>query len=367
MRILHIDPDDMDNPYSGGGPVRTFEICRRLVARAHEVTVLTPTFEGSTPERVRDGVRYVRLGRRIGSHLSSHHITFFFAAARALGSFEHDLLVEDFMPPMGPTFTPLRSRRPVVGSVQWFSARELQRRFHLPFVWGERRLTRHYRHLVVLTDRMREHLQAHAPQTRFAVIPNGVDERFFRATPTFGEYILYVGRIDSLEKGVDQLLAAYARLDPASRPELLLAGHGPETGAMQALAQRLGIDGGLRWLGVQTPAVVAQLLAGCRFACVPSRVETFGMTLLEAQAAGKPAICFDRWPMNEVAHPAACVRVPAADTAAFAAAMNELWQRPVRELEAMGAQGRAWAGRFTWDAAADAQERFYREALEAAA
>ncbi len=367
MRILHIDPDDMLNPYSGGGPVRTFEICRRLVARGHEVTVLTPTFEGSTPEMMREGVRYVRLGRRIGDHLSSHHITFFFAVARALGDFAHDLVVEDFMPPMGPTFTPLRSRRPLVGSVQWFSARELQQRFHLPFVWGERRLTRRYRHLVVLTEAMRDHLREHAPHTRFAVIPNGVDAVFFRATPAFGDYILYVGRIDSLQKGVDQLLGAYARLDSASRPTLLLAGYGAETAAMQALARRLGIEGGLRWLGAQTPAQVAQLLAGCRFACVPSRVETFGLTLLEAQAAGKPVVFFDRWPMNEVVHPLAGVGVPAADLAAFADAMDDLWRRPVAALQAMGAQGRAWAGRFSWDATADAQERFYREALEAAA
>lgn len=77
MRILHIDPDDMDNPVSGGGPVRTFEICRRLVRNGHEVTVLTPTFPGSTPEKEREGIRYVRVGRRIGDHGSSHHLTFF--------------------------------------------------------------------------------------------------------------------------------------------------------------------------------------------------------------------------------------------------------------------------------------------------
>ena len=52
MQILHIDPDDIDNPLSGGGPVRTYEIYRRLAQR-HQVTVLTPTFPGSTPELMR--------------------------------------------------------------------------------------------------------------------------------------------------------------------------------------------------------------------------------------------------------------------------------------------------------------------------
>ncbi|MBL8303152.1 MAG: glycosyltransferase, partial [Ideonella sp.] len=94
MRILHLDPDDIDSPLSGGGPVRTFEICRRL-ARRHEVTVLTPTFPGSTPELVRDGVRYLRLGRKVGDHGSSHHITYLAALPRAVRAHRHDLLVED--------------------------------------------------------------------------------------------------------------------------------------------------------------------------------------------------------------------------------------------------------------------------------
>src|SRR5262245_24504969 len=102
MRILHIDPDDIDNPMGGGGPIRTFEICRRLAAR-HEITVLTPTFEGSTPELMREGVRYVRVGRKLGDHGSSHHITFFFALPAAIRRRQFDLLVEDFMPPLGPT------------------------------------------------------------------------------------------------------------------------------------------------------------------------------------------------------------------------------------------------------------------------
>lgn len=55
MRILHLDPDDMDNPLSGGGSVRNYEIYRRLAHR-HQITVLTPTFPGSTPTLERDGV-----------------------------------------------------------------------------------------------------------------------------------------------------------------------------------------------------------------------------------------------------------------------------------------------------------------------
>src|SRR5689334_17831136 len=132
MRILHLDPDDIDNPLSGGGPLRTYEIYRRL-AKRHEITVLTPTFEGSTPEVVRDGIRYIRLGRKIRNHGSSHHITFFCGLPKAVRSFDYDLLVEDFMPPASTTLNPLFAKAPVVASVQWFFAEALSRQYKLPF------------------------------------------------------------------------------------------------------------------------------------------------------------------------------------------------------------------------------------------
>src|SRR5262249_49762516 len=106
VRILHVDPGGIDSPLAGGGPVRNFAIYPRLGAR-HEITVLTPSFAGSTREKMREGIRFVRLGRKLGDHGSSYHITFFFALPLALRQFDYDLLVEDFMPPMSVTLNPL--------------------------------------------------------------------------------------------------------------------------------------------------------------------------------------------------------------------------------------------------------------------
>jgi phosphatidylinositol alpha-mannosyltransferase len=155
MRILHIDPDDIDNPLSGGGPRRTYEIYRRLAAR-HEIVVLTPSFLGSTKEKVREGVRYLRLGRRIGDHGSSHHITFFFALPRAVQLHAHDLLVEDFMPPLATTLNPLFTRKPVIASVQWFFAEGLSKQYKMPFYLGEKYGVRLYRNFIVLVHSMQQ-------------------------------------------------------------------------------------------------------------------------------------------------------------------------------------------------------------------
>ncbi|MGR8930428.1 MAG: glycosyltransferase family 4 protein [Gammaproteobacteria bacterium] len=365
MRILHIDPDDMDNPVSGGGPIRTYEICRRLVARGHDVTVLTPTFPGSTPEKIRDGIRYVRLGRRIGDHGSSHHITFFLQAPRMLSKFPHDLLVEDFMPPMGPTFTPWFSKKPTIASIQWFFAEAWQRQFKLPFVSGQKLLLGNYRNFVVMTDKMKQHIAGRVPGARIQTIANAVPEHYFAGVPEYQDFILYVGRVDPRDKGVDLLLEAYARIPAFQRLPLKIVGHGWEFGAFNAQATRLGIAESVEFTGKKSPEEVRELFRTCRFAVTPSRMETFGMVILEAQAAAKPVVIFDLAPMNEVANPAGCERTPPFDVESYAQSMLKLINMPVTKLQRLGRANREFARHFSWDASAESQERFYRQVLEA--
>jgi glycosyltransferase involved in cell wall biosynthesis len=364
MRILHLDPDDMANPVSGGGPVRTFEIYRRL-ARRHEITVLTPTFPGSTPELVREGIRYVRLGRRIGDHGSSHHLTYLCAMVPAIRRFEHDLLVEDFMPPASATWTPIfrRRDRPLIASVQWFFARTYTRKLKLPFHWGEEYGVRLYDHFVVMSPSMATFINSRHRRADTRVIGNGVDDALFCTPARVGRGILYLGRIEINAKGLDLLLQAYARLPEVDRQPLILAGTVQQPEALQRLIDQTGLHDWVQVPGKYDAARRLQLLADCRFVVMPSRTETFGMTLAEANAAACVAITWDIAPMNEVAA-AVCPRVPAFDIEAYAAAMRALLRMDDDELLRRGLAAREHAQQFDWDTAAERQERFYLEVTE---
>ena len=362
MRILHIDPDDVDNPLSGGGPRRTLEIYRRLSSR-HEITVLTPTFEGSTPEKIRDGVRYVRLGRKVGDHGSSHHITFFFALPRAVRRFEYDLLVEDFMPPASITLSPLFTRRPHIASVQWFSAESLSRQYKLPFHLGERYGLRLYRYFVVLTEDMRRRIQQRHPAARCTCVPNGVAEELFGVPIRTGTFALFLGLVDFPIKGVDLLLRALAQIPVEERVPLVLAGHGFQWDHVRALIDALDLTAWVAIVGRVGALERRRLFEQCRFVCVPSREETFGLVILESCAAGKPVVIFDRAPMNEVAPARACERAPAFDVAAYSQAMRRLIRASSAELATRGAAARGWAERFSWDVLARRQESFYEQVV----
>lgn len=363
MRILHIDPDDIDNPLSGGGPIRTYEIYKRLSQR-HEITVLTPTFEGSTQEKIRDGVRYLRLGRKIRNHGSSHHITFFFSLPAAIRKMKYDLLVEDFMPPFSATLDPLFSKAPVIGSVQWFFAQQLTHQYKLPFYLGERYGIRLYKNIVVLTEQMQQRLLKHHPKANIEVVPNGVNNNLFSETFYYGDYILYLGRLDVEQKGVDLLLNAYQKIPESVRLPLYLVGHSFQQDRIEAMIAALGLLAWVTLLGKVAGEQKRQLIQECRFVCVPSREETFGMVITEACASGKPVVLFDQTPMRDVASPA-CYRVPPFDVDAYSLAIQSFLQLTPSQMMLKSAVAADWAKHFCWDTIALQQEQFYQSVIEA--
>ncbi len=347
---------------SGGGPRRNFEIYRRL-SHKHEITVLTPTFEGSTQELVRDNVRYIRLGRKVRNHGSSHHITFFFSLPRAIRQFDYDLLVEDFMPPASATLNPLFSKAPTIASVQWFFAEALSKQYKLPFFIGERYGVKLYKHFIVLTDSMKNTIKQRNQRADSVVIPNGVDNHFFECDAHFGSYILYVGRVDVNQKGVDLLLHAYAKIPKDQRIPLVLAGHSFQTSQINELARTLGIDNDLSMPGKVGGGALYSLVQSCRFVCVPSREETFGMVITEACAAGKNVVLFDKAPMNEVAS-SRCVKVPPFDVEQYSNGMLQLLERSHNDLLDDSKINKLWASQYRWDEIAVQQDKYYESVVK---
>ena len=203
------------------------------------------------------------------------------------------------------------------------------------------------------------------PAADCAVIPAGASDDLFDLPIRAGEPILYLGRVDFAQKGLDLLLRAFACIPREERVPLVVAGHGFQSTAFDRLVAELELGPWVSAVGRVGREERARLLAGCRFVCTPSREETFGMVIIEACAAGKPVVLFDRAPMNEVAAEA-CERVPAFDVGAYAGAMRRLLRLDTRELEARGAACRAWAGSFRWDRIARLQGEFYDRVVQEA-
>lgn len=107
-------------------------------------------------------------------------------------------------------------------------------------------------------------------------------------TPSSERQIVTVARLAS-EKGVDWLLRAFSRLTDTS-VRLMIVGSGAQREALERLAGQLGIAERVTFLGVRSPAQIAELFSRATVYVQSSRFEGWGMALLEASAAGLPCI-----------------------------------------------------------------------------
>jgi glycosyltransferase involved in cell wall biosynthesis len=113
-----------------------------------------------------------------------------------------------------------------------------------------------------------------------------------RAQETGPLQILFLGNLIP-RKGLDTLLQALAGLEPASW-ELSVAGS-PEmapafAGRLRRQADRLGLNGRVRWMGPLSHPELEGLLPRMHLLAVPSQHEGFGIAYLEGMAFGLPAL-----------------------------------------------------------------------------
>jgi len=345
--------DSPANPYYHGGGAAVVQTLATALAGEFAVTVVTSARHGGTVAR--DGVRYRELpcgwaGPRGGQLL--FHAMLPFAARRI----PHDLWIESFTPPFSTSFLPLFSPARVVGFAQSLSGAAMQARYRLPFSLIERLGLRCYRDVLVLNSADRAEVLRRNPSARVRVIPNCLTTSGAapRAVPG-GRHILFLGRIQTREKGLDLLLDAY-RKSGVAMPLLVAGGGTPqEEHRLAAL-----LDGGsARWIGPVSGQRKQDLLEGSAFVVLPSRNESFGLSALEGMACGKPVVHFDlptlRWMDGDV-------RVPPFDVDALAGALRDL-AGDAAQRQALGRVAFAAAQDYRPDRTADRYRALVRQVL----
>ncbi|MFJ3583224.1 glycosyltransferase family 4 protein [Streptomyces sp. NPDC090127] len=340
--VISIFDDAGDPDYRGGGALVVEKVARRL-AEDFDVTVVTAGTHGGTHRR--DGIRYVRVpvrraGPRAGQLLFLTLLPFL---ARRI---PHDVWLENFTPPLSTSFLPLFTRAPVVGVDQGRSAEALWRRYHIPFFLVERLGLRCYRNIVVMNEADASAVRRLGPRADVQVIGNGVEQRQLDdAALGAGEYILFLGRIDTWGKGIDLLLDAYLW----SRPPLplVLAGSGTQAEERKLAALLAAHPGSVRWVGFAGEELKRDLLRDSAFLVMPSRHETFGLVALEAMSYGKPVLHFDL-PALGWMRDGGDVAVPPFDVAALGERMRML-ATDEGARRALGRRAGHAAQHYTWE------------------
>jgi len=213
------------------------------------------------------------------------------------------------------------------------------------------------------------------PEKSITVIPNGVDLSCFN------------GRIDPLlmrrELGVDDkpLVVTASRLIKRKSPSLLIsafaevlkvkpeaklviAGSGREENDLSHRVRDLDIADSVFMVGGLAKEELAQLMAAANVFALPSKLESFGLSLLEASAAGVPVVCSNAGGVPEVFQNGFnALLYPPGDYHAMAEAIVRVIQD--KELaKKISANAVQTAKRFTWERTARRILRVYEELLQ---
>lgn len=360
MRIALVCPYAWDDP--GGVQVHVRELAERLLARRHDVVVLTPArHRPSQPWVVQVGapvdIPYNASNAPIDPRPWSRR-----RVREELARFAPDV-VHAHQPtaPSTAMWALLEARAPVVGTFHSGATRARLYDLAAPVL---RRVMRRLAVRIAVSERAAAFERARIGG-EWEIVPNGVDvARFAGGAPRdlgSGVKLLFVGRLDE-RKGFRVAVESFGSL-ATERPDLRLvvAGDGPHRDAPDALPP--GVRDRVMMLGAVPNADLPRVLAACDVYLGPATGgESFGIVLVEAMAAGLPVVASDIPGYDEVVRPGLdALLVPPRDPAALAAAVARVLDE-TGLADRLGTGGRERAASFDWEVVVGRLEDIYLRA-----
>jgi glycosyltransferase involved in cell wall biosynthesis len=169
--------------------------------------------------------------------------------------------------------------------------------------------------------------------------------------------ILFVGRVDDPRKGLDVLIQAFRKVLDEVDATLLVVGKGDLTTARSLAGPALDR---IVFTGFVDDITLKKCYALCDLYACPSRLEGFGLTILEAFAAGKPVVATKVGAIPELVHDGQNgILVPPDNVTAMATAIVLILQDS-QSYEQVGRGNAIYLGdTFSWAEAAGKTGRLY--------
>ncbi|HKU18052.1 MAG TPA: glycosyltransferase family 4 protein [Candidatus Saccharimonadales bacterium] len=288
--------------HKGGKEVRIFHLAQELIRLGQQVDIYTMKWWDGGDTYEHEGMTFHALCRfhplYVGKRRSIAEGLLFGAACFKLIRYQFDVLETDHMPYF-PLFAAkvvsLLKRKPLFAT--WHEVVGLRAwREYLGFKGGTiaaviERLSVHMPdHIIAVSAHTQEQLRSVLHyKGPLSLVSNGIDaERIAAVAPAaLSSDVIYVGRLIP-HKNVDLLLRAVAELRE-SRPNIhcVVVGTGPQQHKLEALVRELGLERHVTMTGrLESSDDLFALMKSSKVFVSPSIREGFGITVLEAYAAG---------------------------------------------------------------------------------
>ncbi len=292
MRVLFCNWRDTRHPEGGGSEVYVESVARALAAAGDDVTILCARYPESVQDEVHQGVRY----HRVGSKLGVYPRVLLTQALRRLGRFDVVVDVQNGV----PFASTLATRSPVVNLVHHVH------REQWPVVYGPvrsrigwflesrvgPRVYRRSRYVAVSEVTRRELVELGVAADAVTVVHNGVEAPRSDPAPAAHPTLLVLGRLVP-HKQVEHVFEVAARLRGAT-PELRVrvVGDGWWADELRAEAVRVGVDDIVDFVGFVDEDAKHRHLAESWVLVLPSLKEGWGLVVMEAAGYRVPTVAY---------------------------------------------------------------------------
>lgn len=379
-------------PYASGVTFAVINQAEQLVARGHQVLIVRPKPWSRVDRQcdLPDGVEVCDsiLGLPApGVDKLSLTLPTFLAATWKLKKWEADLvhLNTEWGTGWEGLMAAKRLGLPTVGTFHTFFADPgYLKSFGLPNLWLLRTLLWRYSsfffsccdRITAPSAAVRDALLDKGVSPEPMIVSNGMPPARLIAAEEIRQYreqhdllgptLVYVGRM-SPEKSLDVVLQAFRQVaDHRRDARLLMVGDGPSTTGLQTLAESLGLNDAVVWLGhVDHERLLRENIPMWGDAFVTaSKTENQPLSVMEAMSFSLPVIAANARGLPElVTHGESGLLFPPDDVDALAGQMREILDRPdyCRQL---GAGALASLARHGIEHSVDELEKVYRHAVQ---
>ncbi|WP_051330863.1 glycosyltransferase family 4 protein [Aneurinibacillus terranovensis] len=202
----------------------------------------------------------------------------------------------------------------------------------VPSVWQQKKLEEFYPYCIGKVE----------------IIENGVKVKEPGNTAS-RRRLLFIGRLVR-HKGIEELLKAtaiLARKVPSVKVSIVGTGSKKYVAHLKILAQHLGIDSNVCWLGFQPMERIESFYVSHGAVIVPSHRESFGMVAMEALANGTPLVSTRFGGLSQFVSGRVAEIIPRVKSTDIAKAVRNMWTKK-KITQKRIEEGRRVAIRYDW-------------------
>ncbi len=354
MRILVFNWRDIKHRYAGGAEVYVHELSKRWVQTGNAVTFFCGNDNNRPAYEKMDGIEIYRRGGTYTVYL----FAFIYYMTKFRGKYDVIIDCENGI----PFFTPLFAREQVILLIHHVH----QEIFHkflmfplnyvaqilegkvMPFVYQNKNI------VTVSASSQKDIVKlGFSHEKNIQIIPNGVSDTLFVDYPkTDHPSFIYLGRLKEY-KNIDVAIKAFAKIVAIRKDATFsVVGSGEWYPRLKHLVTELKIEKSVTFHGRVNEEDKARLLAQSWAALQPSQMEGWGITVIEANAAGTPVIASQvNGLQDSVIDGLTGILVPSGNVTKFANAMMQIAEDDTMRVN-LAYEAKLWAKNFDWNKSA---------------